>query len=266
MIRLVALDIDGTLLHPGVHVDTLPGNAITDAVAELMQSGVSVVLASGRMFPGTASVARHLGINQPLICQQGASVHDLDGALRHGCSIDADIALELLDYANENDWPLAWFDSQRYLATRHCEEAQFFADVSKVSLELHDRPYLSGVRATGIDIISTREAASGVHAEIDRRYGNRLSLLDFPSVTAVHAVQASKGNALMMLAAELGIAQSDVLAIGDSVNDASMLSWAGHSAAPEHCDRYARATAREILPGKGVDGVAEKLRKVAANR
>jgi Cof subfamily protein (haloacid dehalogenase superfamily) len=262
-VRLVALDIDGTLLVPGVPVSALPEEPMSRAVKQLMERGVKVVLASGRMFPGTASVARHLGIDQPLICQQGASVHEHDGSLRHGHSIDEGIATELLEYASVNDWPLAWFDSERYLVTRHCEHAQFFADVSKVDIEIDDKPHLSGVRATGIDIISTRETASDVHAEIARRYGDQLSLLDFPSVTAVHASEASKGNALMMLAKELGIEQSEVLAIGDSVNDVSMLRWAGHSAAPEHCDRHARAAAKEILPGTGVEGVIAGLRAVA---
>jgi Cof subfamily protein (haloacid dehalogenase superfamily) len=260
MVRLVALDIDGTLLAPGAHFNSLPEDAMTEAVKALSAQGITTVLASGRMFPGTASVGRHLGIDQPLICQQGASVHNQDGTLRHGYSIDEDIALELLDYANSNEWPLAWFDSERYLVTKACEQAQFFADVSQINMEIHDKPHQAGVRATGIDIISTRERAADVHAEIEQRYGDRLCLLDFPSVTAVHAVGASKGNALEMLAGEMGIAQEDVLAIGDSVNDVSMLTWAGHSAAPEHCDHYARASAGEILSGVGVDGVIERLR------
>ena len=262
-VRLVALDIDGTLLVPGVPVSALPEDPMSRAVKQLMERGVAVVLASGRMFPGTASVARHLGISQPLICQQGASVHEHDGSLRHGYSIDEHIAIELLEYARVNDWPLAWFDSQRYLVTRHCEQAQFFADVSRVDIEIDDQPHRSGVRATGIDIISTRKRATDVHAEIARRYGDQLSLLDFPSVTAVHASEASKGNALMLLAEELGIDQSEVLAIGDSVNDVSMLRWAGQSAAPAHCDRYARAAAKEILPGVRVTGVVARLRAVA---
>lgn len=262
-IRLVALDIDGTLLDPGVPVDALPGEPITRAVTQLFERGVRVVLASGRMFPGTVSVARHLGIEEPLICQQGASVHERDGSLRHGCSIDETIAVELLQYANANEWPLAWFDSQRYLVTRQCSEAQFFADVSKVEIEVDGEPHLSGVRATGIDIISTRDTAPDVHAEIGRRYGDLLSLLDFPSVTAVHAADASKGNALAVLAREMGIEPAEVLAIGDSVNDVSMFQWAGHSAAPEHCDRYARSAANEILPGTGVEGVVARLCSVA---
>ena len=258
-IRLVALDIDGTLLKPGAPADALPGEPITSAVRALRARGTTVVLASGRMFPGTASVARHLHIDQPLICQQGASIHDHDGHLRHGYAIDQTIALELLDYANAHDWPLAWFDSQRYLVTRHCEQAQFFSDVSLNDMEIHPEPQLSGIRATGIDIISSKEESAKVHAQIERRYGGRLCLLDFPSVTAAHDAQASKGNALNLLCEELGIAQSDVLAIGDSVNDVSMLTWAGHSAAPAHCDDYARAAAAEILPGDGVDGVAALL-------
>jgi len=259
MIRLVALDIDGTLLNPGADVNALPEDAITRVVIELKEKGIHVVLASGRMFPGTASVARHLDIDHPLICQQGASVHEHDGSLRHGYTIDETIALELLEYARSYDWPLAWFDSRRYLVTRHCEQAQFFADVSRIEMEIHNEPHQSGVRATGIDIISTKERASVVHAEIEARYGDRLTLLDFPSVTAVHAAEASKGSALEMLSAELGIERTEVLAIGDSVNDVSMLRWAGHSAAPEHCDHYARAVVQEILPGNGVDGVIARL-------
>lgn len=259
-VRLVALDIDGTLLEPGAHVSSMPGDAITSAVAALIDQGLTVVLASGRMFPGTASVGRHLGIEQPLICQQGASVHNPDGSLRHGYSIDQGIALELMEYAQANDWPLAWFDSERYLVTRYNEQAQFFADVSQIDMEIHEQPHLSGIRATGIDIISSPELANGVHAEIEARYGDRLCLLDFPSVTAVHAVQASKGAALAMLADELSIDRTEVLAIGDSVNDVSMLTWAGHSAAPEHCDHHAKAAAREILPGRGIDGVVAMLR------
>ena len=262
MIRLVALDIDGTLLPPGVHVDAIPDEAMTKAVHELHDAGIVVVLATGRMFPGTVHIAEHLGIDQPLICQQGASVHQFDGSLRHGFAIEEAIALELIDFGAEHAWPLAWFDSERYLVTAHTPQAQFFADVSRVEMEIHPEPHTSGVRATGIDIISTREDSPDVHVLLEARYAGRITLLDFPSVTAVHAPEASKGNALHMLADELGIRREEVLAIGDSVNDASMLNWAGHSAAPPHCDRYARESVSEILTGAGVDGVVAKLQSI----
>ena len=259
MIRLVVLDIDGTLLEPGVEADAVPDQMMTAAVQRLQAAGIVVTLATGRMYPGTVHVARHLGIDQPLICQQGASVHDMDGELRHACAIDPDIALELLDYAALHDWPLAWFDARRYLVTAPSAQANYFAQLSQVEVELNAMPQASGVRATGIDIISTVEASRDVHLLLEARYGGEITLLDFPSVTAVHAPNASKGKAVHQLAAELNIGQHEVLAIGDSLNDVSMLSWAGHSAAPGHSDRYARDSAKEILVGDGVAGVVNKL-------
>ena len=135
---------------------------------------------------------------------------------------------------------------------------------SRTPIEIDPQPHLSLVRATGIDIISSPQDANLVHSYLETRYGERIALLDFPSVTAAHAPQASKGNALRMMAEELQIDRDNVLAIGDSVNDVSMLSWAGQSATPSHCDSYARQAAKEILSGDGVAGVIARLRQVFA--
>ena len=193
--QLIALDIDGTLIAPGAGHQAVPDAEIADAIARLVEAGVHVVLASGRMYPGTARIARHLRLDGPLICQQGASIHRMDGSLLHRFAIDADIANQLVAFAQEHDWPFAWFDAVRYLVSRPNDASAEYGRVSGVTLEA--------------------------------RYGDRINLLDFPSVTAAHAREASKGNALALLAQDLGIEQHAVLAIGDSVNDASMLRWAG---------------------------------------
>ncbi|MEM9623802.1 MAG: HAD family hydrolase [Pseudomonadota bacterium] len=261
-VRLVALDIDGTLLAPGVSHDAVPDQTMTRAITGLMEAGVVVVLATGRMYPGTVRIAQHLGVTSPLVCQQGASTHHLDGSLLQWHSIDPDIAHELAEFAENAGWPYAWFDAHRYLVSAPNAASQHFADVSDISVELHESPRHSGVTATGIDIISTTDHAADIHRELDARYGQRVELLDFSSVTAVHSPNASKGLAVAEIAADLGITQAEVLAVGDSANDVSMLEWAGHSAAPAHCDRYARTAAREVVSGDGVDGVARLLHDV----
>lgn len=258
-VKLVALDIDGTLLAPGVDHDALPDNAVVQAVSALQAHGVIVMLATGRMYPGTAPIAHHLGIKETIICQQGASIHNPDGDLRHAFSIDQDIAAELYEFAMSHGYNLAWFDHQRYLVTSRTPASEFFAAVSGVEAEIHSRPHESGVRATGIDIVSNDQVSSDVHRLLEARYGNRVALLDFTTVTAVHEPRASKGNALAMVAAELGIEQSQVLAIGDGINDVSMLSWAGHSGTPEHGDAFAKDSAKEVLKGDGVSGVVSRL-------
>ena len=263
--QLIAFDIDGTLIPPGAGHEGLPDAEITDAIARLVEAGVVVVLASGRMYPGTLRIARHLALDGPLICQQGASVHRLDGSLLQRFAIDADIAAELVAFALEHDWPYAWFDAVRYLVSRRNEASAEYGRVSGVIPEYRVDAHRAGVIPTGIDIISTPEQANRVHQHLDARYGDRITLLDFPSVTAAHAREASKGNALASLAQELGIEQHAVLAIGDSVNDASMLSWAGRGVAMPHSDRYARDAADEILGGTGVSGLAPLLRSILAD-
>ncbi len=258
-VKLVALDIDGTLLAPGVPTDALPDDTVVEAVAALQASGVKVMLATGRMYPGTAPIARRLGINEPVICQQGASIHEADGKLRESFNIDQDIAIELFDYAMSHGYGLAWFDHERYLATSMSPAVEFFAGVCRVDIELSQTPQESGVRATGIDIISNQAVSSNVHRLLEARYGSRIALLDFATVTAVHSPEASKGNAVALMAREWGIDQSEVLAIGDGINDVSMLAWAGHSATPAHVDPFSKEAAKEILEGDWVSGVVSRL-------
>lgn len=258
-IQLVALDIDGTLLAPGVPHNALPIDAVVEAVAALQAKGIVVMLATGRMYPGTAPIAEHLGIEETIICQQGASIHAPDGELRHAFSIDPNIAAELYEFAMSHGYSLAWFDHERYLVTNTTPASEFFAAVSGVKIEMHPRPHESGVRATGIDIVSDEKVSSDVHRLLEARYGSRVSLLDFTTVTAVHEPRASKGNALAMIAGELDVKQSQVLAIGDGINDVSMLSWAGHSGTPSHGDAFAKDSAKEVLKGEGVSGVVSRL-------
>lgn len=264
--RLVALDIDGTLIPPGAGHKPVPDAEITDAIKRLVKGGVTVVLASGRMYPGTARIARHLGLSGPLICQQGASIHRMDGSLLHRFAIDADIADQIVAYALQHDWPYAWFDAVRYLVSRVNDASEEYGRVSGVIPEYRSDAHRAGVVPTGIDIISTREHANAVHRHLESLYGDRINLLDFPSVTAAHSREASKGNALALLAHDLGIEQHAVLAIGDSVNDASMLRWAGRGVAMPHSDRYARDAADEMLEGTGVSGVAPLLRSILRGR
>lgn len=254
-IRLVALDIDGTLLTPGGHPSALPDPQITAAVGRLVEAGIEVVLASGRMFPGTARIARHLGLASPLICQQGASVHLAGGEMLHRFGVDPDIANAIVDYALERDWPYAWFDSVRYIASRHNPASEEYGQVSGIEPEYHPEARSSGLVPTGIDVISTADHATHVHRDLEGRFGERVHLLDFPTVTAAHSPDASKGKALAMLAEDLGIDQAEVMAVGDSVNDVSMLLWAGRGVTLPHCDRYARQAADEILGGTGVSAV-----------
>lgn len=243
-IRLVALDIDGTVVEPGA---MLPTSVLRDAVRGLQSRGVVVVLASGRMYPGTKVIADALGVRTPLICQQGCAVHAPDGALRHEFSLDASLARELVEYSRSIGAPYEWFNPLRYLASRETDTTRRYAGLSAVEPEYVPAPEDAGVRPTGVGIITSRSRAQDVHRDVVRRHGDLLHALDFPEVTVAVAPGANKGHALSLLCADLGIERGETLAIGDSVNDAAMLAWAGRGVAMPKSDGYAVDAADEQL-------------------
>lgn len=261
-VKLVALDIDGTIVAPGAE---LPSERIRQAVRRLHESGVVIILASGRMFPGTVKIARHLGLTEPVICQQGCSVHTLDGQMLHEFPIPRPQALEIVGYARELDHPYEWFNPVRYLVSRETPSAFEYAKLSGTPAEFVMRPERSGVNPTGVGIISSHAEAGAIHRHLAGIHGDILHVLDFPEVTVAVAADANKGHSMSLICGDLGIERHETVAIGDSVNDAPMLAWAGRGIALAHSDRYALDAAREVLDD-GDEPVARFLESLADSR
>ncbi|HKS91866.1 MAG TPA: HAD hydrolase family protein, partial [Tepidiformaceae bacterium] len=233
------------------------------AVRALTDRGTAVVLASGRMFPGTQGVARALRLPGPVICQQGCSVHLIDGTMTHEFPIERTTALEIIDYARQIDRAYEWFNPLRYIASRQSEATEQYGAVSGITPEYRPDPENSGIEPTGVGIISDASQASLIHRELVQHHGEAVHMLDFPTVTVAVAANANKGHALSLICADLGIERHETIAVGDSVNDASMLTWAGRGYAMSHSDRYALDAADEVLGPSEDEELAELLERIA---
>ena len=247
-VKLVALDIDGTLLpFEGAHKGALsPG--ILAAVTGLVARGVAVVLASGRMHPGTARVAQELRLTGPLIAQEGCVVATAAGEIVHEVRLEASLAQAVVTYAREVRHEYEWFGTHRYAVTKETPATRNYGEMCGVTPEYHPDPEALGIPANGVGILGDRKRSPAIHQTLAEAHGDALHLLDFPAVTVAVSPEASKGRALAMVADDLGVRRAETLAIGDSVNDASMLAWAGRGLAMAQGDSYAHDAADEILP------------------
>ena len=264
VVKLVALDIDGTVLEWDEDRSRDPSQEILAAVSALQAVNIEVVLASGRMLPGTLVVAEALGVTTPLICQQGAAIHEHDGAVRREFPLDLDVALEVLAYARRMGRMFEWFSPRRYVVSAANEAAKRYGRHSGITPEWNAKPEELGFHPTGVGVISPSHESAAIHRELVSMFGDALHLLDFPGVTVCVAPDANKGHAVSLLARELGIERHEVVAIGDSVNDAAMLAWAGVGVAVGGADAYALEAADHELEVPGVPGVAAYLRSIVA--
>jgi Cof subfamily protein (haloacid dehalogenase superfamily) len=237
-VRLIAMDIDGTLLDSHWKIPAANLQAIVDA-AEI---GIEIVIVTGRRFDFARPVAELLPCNPLLIVNNGALVKSLDGVthLRH--LLPRQTALQVLEATAEFrsnaaivfDRPgpgqivlerIDWDDPARRIYYER--NSAFITELVPLENALTEDPIQ--VMFTG-GFLRMREAHHLLqNAAIARDY--TLAITEYEeknfSILDVVARNCSKGSTLKGWSFRRGIAREDVMAIGDNWNDSEMLEFAG---------------------------------------
>jgi Cof subfamily protein (haloacid dehalogenase superfamily) len=237
-VRLIALDIDGTLLDSRWQ---LP-EANRAAIAEATRRGIEVALVTGRRYDFAVPVAKQLGCALTMIVNNGALIRSAEGEtqLRHLLARETaeDILLRtqpwregaavIFDRPRENQLMLESLntdDSLRYAYySRNLQYIGFAKPLETCLTEDPIQVMLSG-RA-----VAMREAEAVLrHERFTGQYALAVTLYeakDFAMIDLIHPA-VSKGFALAEWAATRGYARDEVMAIGDNHNDLEMLTFAG---------------------------------------
>jgi Cof subfamily protein (haloacid dehalogenase superfamily) len=253
--RLIALDLDGTLVPPSGGVP----DGVADAVARVTAEGAIVVAATGRSLSTTGFVARDAGMHDWAIVSNGAMIVTVDPeAVVEAFTFDAAELLRRLAPM----LPTATFAVERpdgvFLTTHHFTDAGVALDVREVPFsELTREPVVRLV------VRSDEHVESGFGDVVDHLHMHSIAF----GVTDVAWLDVgikgvTKATGLQTLCDRLGIRADEVLAIGDSMNDAEMLQWAGYSVAMGHARESIKALADYVtgpVPGQGVIDVLDRL-------
>jgi Cof subfamily protein (haloacid dehalogenase superfamily) len=258
-IRLLALDLDGTLVNDQLQMNPQDVAAVRAAVA----SGVQVVLATGRMFKSSLKYAQPLGLTGPIINYQGAVVRDIaSGEVWSRCELTIPMQQRVLALAEPKDWHVNVYIDERVYTARARPEADLYQRVSGIPYEVvgplsqwisQDSTKMVLVDLDPFDVpsrIAELSAWMGDVAKVTRS-------LDW--FVEVINPQVSKARALSMVAQRLGIAQADVAAIGDNLNDLDMVSWAGFGVAMGNAPPALKELAKYVTGTIDQAGVAQVI-------
>jgi hydroxymethylpyrimidine pyrophosphatase-like HAD family hydrolase len=280
-VRLVATDLDGTLLRPDGSVSAFT----VDVLARARAAELPVVFATGRpprWMPPVVDVTGHLGA---AICANGALVIDLvDGHVLERHPIPHDALVEVvetlraevpgiafaIEYAPESE-NLPFAHESGYQARYPVDDAHRGPDVRALARGRDVVKLLARVGRPGRGALDL-DAADSHHADADaflaRGEAHVAHLVTLTHSDAddvlleMSAPGVSKGAALADYARSLGVAASQAAAVGDMPNDVPMLAWAGVPLAVEGAHRSVVEAAAAVLPGPSDDGVARFVEAV----
>jgi len=264
-IKLVAIDLDDTLLDSGLRISP----RCADDIEKIRQRGILVTLATGRMYRSALPYALQLGMNIPLITYQGALVKDsLSGEVLYFRPV-GELAPKVMEFLREQGVYFHTYFNDQLCVDTDGPEARAYSQLAGVELtfmpdlvEASRHQPAPKIMAISHDI----RLLDPIEADLNERFGQDL----FITRSKMHYLEimhrdANKARALQLVAEHYGIDQADVLAIGDSYNDIAMLNWAGTGVAVGNAPQAVKAAADYVTNSNDEDGVAEALEKWVLN-
>ncbi|MGN7374402.1 Cof-type HAD-IIB family hydrolase [Bacillus halotolerans] len=281
--KLIATDLDGTLLNSKHQVSSENENALRQA----QRDGIEVVVSTGRAYFDVVTIFEPLGIKTWVISANGAVIHDPDGRLYHSETIDKKRAYDILSWLeSENYYYEVFTDSAIYTPQNgrqllDVELDRFKSANPKADLSVLMQAAEVQYSQSGFAYIDTFQELFEEDKQIEfynilgfsffkdkleagwQRYQEDKDLTLVSSADhnfELSSKKASKGQALERLAKRLNIPMKETAAVGDSLNDRSMLEAAGKGVAMGNAREDIKAIADAVTLTNDEHGVAHMIR------
>ncbi|MDR3560173.1 MAG: Cof-type HAD-IIB family hydrolase [Negativicutes bacterium] len=259
-IKLVAVDLDDTLLDNARKVSERTKVAIQKAVGQ----GVAVTLSTGRMHRSALPYALELALDIPLITYNGALIRSsLSNETLFHRPMAAETAAEVVELFRERGWFIqVYLDDVLYVKERDAR-ARYYEEVAGIeAVAVGDRIYSLGGTPTKLLSVAEPEENARIRTVLAEVFGERLyATVSKPNYLEMANPSVNKGVALDFLAQRLGIDRTEIMAVGDSLNDMDMIEYAGWGVAMGNARAELKRVAQAVTGANDADGVAEAIEK-----
>jgi len=221
-----------------------------------------VVIVTGRMFQAVRPYALEAGIDDPVVCYQGAVVAEpVSGRwLRHE-PVPLELARETIAAVNAEGFGLnCYVDDELYVA-EITPEARQYADFQHIELHpVGDLLEWLEEPPTKLVVIGDPEVLDGLKERMVERFDGRLYISkSLPYFLEFAAPSVTKAAGLDFLAEHVGFARERTVAFGDGENDIELVDWAGYGVAVANAHELVKEVADFVCPSVDEEGVAQVL-------
>ena len=224
-----------------------------------------MIVATGRMFRSVAPYLVDAGIDEPVICYQGAAVVEPDSGtfllhepLELAVARESIAALLALGLS-----PNVYVDDQLYVA-EETEYSRAYSGFQKLPVtEVGDLLAWLDRPPTKLVAVADPSVLASVRGELEERLDGRVFLTtSLPHLLELGNPAVTKGSGLTFVVARLGLQLAHVVAFGDGENDVELLEVAGYGVAVEGAHARLQAIADATCPGPSTEGVATFIEAV----
>jgi Cof subfamily protein (haloacid dehalogenase superfamily) len=259
VLKLVATDLDGTLLHTDGSVTERTRRTLT-AVEDL---GVTVVFVTGRPIRWMEHLWQHVGGHGLAVCSNGGIVYDVrDRSVRQARPIPAEVGSTVARLLREAI-PGTTFALER--TDGFAREPEFMPRVPPPP-DLVVGPLEEIIDDRTVKLLARHDTLDPERfwAEVEALVGDQVTTTwsSTGALVEISAAGVTKASTLALVCEERGVASDEVVAFGDMPNDLPMLEWSGTSYAMANAHPSVRALAEHVAPAHDEDGVAQVLEEL----
>jgi hypothetical protein len=232
------------------------------AIAAIRAAGIHFVLVTGRMFQAVRPYALEAGLDDPVVCYQGAVVAEpVSGRWLRHIPIPLELARKTIAAVNEEGFGLnCYVDDELYVA-EVTPEARRYADFQHLQLHavgdlfewLQEPP-------TKLVVIDDPVVLDGLKQRMLARFDGRLYISkSLPYFLEFASPDVTKAAGLDFLSEHLGFTWEGTVAFGDGENDVELIEWAGYGVAVANAHERVKEAADFVCPPVDEEGVAQVL-------
>lgn len=256
--RLIAIDLDGTLLDPHLKISQHNLEVIKSAI----DKGVMVTLSTGRMFAAALPFARELQLDVPLItCNGAAIICAKSKKVYFERPIPGELLLKIIEMGQRLNIELSLFTLEDIFVAEAGHNAHIHREIDSAQVKVADLTEVARQHS----IIKILFFSANLYKDTEEFYqafGQQCTFyFSLPWFTEIVARGVDKGDALKVLARKFSVEPEEIIAIGDNFNDLPMIQYAGLGVAMGNASEELKAEADFVSRSHDDDGVAHVIEK-----